>query len=71
MEETDLKTLQQLPTGLLIGSVANFEITGRLTVLAGLSSDHTGSCRYGAIFRIREYFAQVNLIRNQLFCSNS
>ena len=49
MEETDLKTLQQLPTGLLIGSVASFEITGSLTVLAGLSSDHTGSWVWGSI----------------------
>ena len=69
MEETDHKSLQQLPTGLLIGSVANFEITGSLTVLAGLSSDHTGSCIRGNIPN-REYFAQVNLIRNHLFCSN-
>ena len=49
MEETDRKALQQLPTGLLIGSDADFEITGSLTVLAGLSSDHTGSCVWGNI----------------------
>ena len=49
MEETDLKTLEQLPTGLLIGSVANFEITCSLTVLARLSSNHTGSCVWSNI----------------------